>query len=303
MDIAKILNYAIGDVHILFRGRAHMRNNVAIQLAIDTYERVREICLPIFKLFGLTFFRYLRVFPDGTRVHLCSNPEWTDTFYKNQFYNVAWYDSTKLVAPRSIETLWDEKSQLNDNAVGIEARTHFAMYHGISIVRSRNGYYEIFDFATDQENVQINDIYLNNLNFFDRFFFYFRDQARLLIKDAIRNPIKIDSLMQSWNSQNCYFLQQKKMDQFLKETQIKHYILSVLGEDVSLTPREAECIYWGSLGKSAEETSVIVGSSKRTVEIHLDNVKQKLGLSKISQVIKLASDSGVIETFRLNLKD
>lgn len=274
-----------------------MKNNLAIQLAIETHEVVREICEPIFKLFELNFFRYLRVFPDGKRIHLCSNPHWTETFYTKQYYNIAWFDAVKLNQPKNIEAIWDKKAVREDNAVGIDARTHFDIHHGISIVRPGNGYYEIFDFAANQNNGQINNVYLTHLHFFERFFFYFREKAAFLIKDAEKEPIKIEHLFKT-----DYLLDKDNVSEFLKNTEIKHYTLSMLGKDVYLTPKETECVYWSVLGKSAVEISLIVNCSKRTVEIHLESVKQKLGLSKISQVIKLASDSGLIEAFRLNLK-
>jgi DNA-binding CsgD family transcriptional regulator len=46
---------------------------------------------------------------------------------------------------------------------------------------------------------------------------------------------------------------------------------------VALTGREAECLRWAALGKSAAETGNIVGISAATVRVHLKNAKRKLG--------------------------
>jgi len=43
-----------------------------------------------------------------------------------------------------------------------------------------------------------------------------------------------------------------------------------------LTQRECECINYLTIGKTAEEVSMILGISKRTVESHIDNIKIKL---------------------------
>lgn len=46
-----------------------------------------------------------------------------------------------------------------------------------------------------------------------------------------------------------------------------------------LSARELECLRWVSLGKTAWETSVIMGRSRRTVEFHLLNAVRKLSAS------------------------
>jgi DNA-binding CsgD family transcriptional regulator len=59
---------------------------------------------------------------------------------------------------------------------------------------------------------------------------------------------------------------------------------------VALTGREAECLRWMGLGKSAAETGKIVGISARTVRFHLKNAKQKLGANTpLEALVKLAS--------------
>jgi DNA-binding CsgD family transcriptional regulator len=270
--------------------------------AVCTYEQVAQLCEPIFNLFNLTFFRYLRVFPDGSRIHLCSNPTWTEHFYSKQYYKIAWFDANKIEYPKNIEIIWDEKAKREDNDVGIEARTYFNIYHGISIIRPGSGYYEVFDFATEKNNAKINDIYLNNLPLFERFFFYFRDRGNPLIQEAYNQRIKPLDLMKKWNPDVQNSNQKTdSVEKFLKQTQTKRYYINISNVDVYLTRKEVECIYWAVLGKSAEEIGMISGSSKRTTEIHLNNIKKKLMCSKISQVIKIVVDSGLLEAFKFNL--
>lgn len=61
-----------------------------------------------------------------------------------------------------------------------------------------------------------------------------------------------------------------------------------LGE-VTLSPREFECLEWSSRGKSAWEIGNILGISRRTAAFHLDNARAKLGVRTIRQaVVRLA---------------
>ncbi len=62
----------------------------------NSHEDVRKICEPIFQLLELTFFRYLRIYKDLSRIHLCTHPEWSDNFYSKGFYNIAWFDAVDI---------------------------------------------------------------------------------------------------------------------------------------------------------------------------------------------------------------
>ncbi|MGE3871340.1 MAG: LuxR family transcriptional regulator [Parvibaculaceae bacterium] len=56
---------------------------------------------------------------------------------------------------------------------------------------------------------------------------------------------------------------------------------------VTLSPREFECLEWAALGKSAWDTSRIIGVSRRTVTFHLQNAKLKLGVRTVQQAVAL----------------
>lgn len=49
------------------------------------------------------------------------------------------------------------------------------------------------------------------------------------------------------------------------------------GRPVTLTAREKECLYYLVSGKSAKQTAALLNVSPRTVEFHLENIKQKAG--------------------------
>jgi PAS domain S-box-containing protein len=50
-------------------------------------------------------------------------------------------------------------------------------------------------------------------------------------------------------------------------------------ETPAISDRERECLRWVSVGKTAWETAVILGLSRRTIEFHLNNAVRKLGAS------------------------
>ncbi|MFT3819822.1 MAG: autoinducer binding domain-containing protein [Rubrivivax sp.] len=66
------------------------------------------------------------------------------------------------------------------------------------------------------------------------------------------------------------------------------------GEKPQLTEREHEALLWAAQGKTAEETGLIIGLSKRGVEYHLHNVMRKLDAPNKIAAVKAAIDRGLI---------
>jgi len=61
-----------------------------------------------------------------------------------------------------------------------------------------------------------------------------------------------------------------------------------------LTGRERECLLWVSVGKTAWETSIILGLSPRTIEFHLKNAVRKLDASNKVHATTIAIRNGLL---------
>lgn len=62
----------------------------------------------------------------------------------------------------------------------------------------------------------------------------------------------------------------------------------VLAAAFGLTPREAEVLYWLTLGKTNRDISAILGLSARTVNKHLEQVFQKMGIDNRTSAAVMA---------------
>ncbi|PZQ62231.1 MAG: hypothetical protein DI570_11700 [Phenylobacterium zucineum] len=55
----------------------------------------------------------------------------------------------------------------------------------------------------------------------------------------------------------------------------------------TLSPRQLECLAWAEAGKSARDTGQILGISQRTVEKHLEQAYEVLGVrTRIQAVVR-----------------
>lgn len=60
-----------------------------------------------------------------------------------------------------------------------------------------------------------------------------------------------------------------------------------------LTPKESECLYWASAGKTTWEISHILACSPRTIDFHLLNARRKLGSISRQQAVGAATAGGL----------
>jgi LuxR family transcriptional activator of conjugal transfer of Ti plasmids len=63
---------------------------------------------------------------------------------------------------------------------------------------------------------------------------------------------------------------------------------------VELTPREAHCIAWASLGKTKAETAALLGIKEKTVRFYTESAFAKLGAVNITHAVRLAIENGLI---------
>ena len=64
---------------------------------------------------------------------------------------------------------------------------------------------------------------------------------------------------------------------------------------VDLSDREVEALTWVARGKTSAEIAQILGLSKRTVDFHIDNAREKLGAATRTQAVMKAADGGLNE--------
>lgn len=64
-----------------------------------------------------------------------------------------------------------------------------------------------------------------------------------------------------------------------------------------LTPREREILTWAAAGKSAWETSSILGISEATVITHLENTRRKLNVATTTQAVVVALQTGELQPY------
>ena len=64
--------------------------------------------------------------------------------------------------------------------------------------------------------------------------------------------------------------------------------------DVSLSPRQLECLRLAAAGKTSVEIGIILGISHRTVESYFEDCYRRLGVRGRTQAVARAKELGLI---------
>jgi LuxR family quorum-sensing system transcriptional regulator SolR len=253
-----------------------LKNNIAIESSID----LEHISQPLKKT-GIELFGYHRLYNDGTEIMLCNDAIWTAYYYNNKFTiengvleKVGLDKFEYIIWP----TEWPKCSMRKAKEI-----SHIS--HLMSLKLNSENYCEFFGFATKLNSIYCRNsinIFLNNIDVFKKFCLHFKKVASHILKICESNriiPVNADYLSQNR----------------LKNIRNKNYY--TLGNTI-FSDRELDCIKYLLMGKTMREISEKLFISPRTVETHLENIKNKLGCNKKSEAISKLLE---IDSIRLTL--
>lgn len=252
---------------------------------------IERICAPLIEYFQLGYFSFLRIYNDGTRAHLSMNPDVQEFFYKKFMiyandYQV--FNATHTYTRGYFR--WDEQI---DDKVHYDFQSYFWIGKGITLIDKQDDYVELFCFAGGCMNDPATRRFVNNLDLLDQFVNYFKQRAADLILQAEEQRILTPLIDHDWSP-----TLKRQLHSKIANPERQEFIsaISPEKEKINITFRERECIECLLQGLSSKEIGRKLEISPRTVERHLENIKLKFNCSKVTQILKKATD---LEIFKL----
>ena len=250
-------------------------------IAFTSSDDIRKMIKPLREKFGITYFGPSISYRDGHATTLITDPDVMIHWIVEQFS----LPGSNPAGPR-IPSGNYFVNYLDDIYPIPYRKALSEIFHVdnmLMIVESYEDRDEFFSFGTEPDNHKILNVYLNNLDVFKRFIASYKIQAAHLIKLAIkeRAPIPLSSSAIETNIRELVLPEYEK-ELLLNEVNPKKI---PIGHGLYLTAREIDCLLLCSQGKSAKEIAKTIAISNRTVEMHLENAKQKLGCNRKSQLL------------------
>ncbi len=258
-----------------------MMSDVKKELAWSYVKEVREICQPLFDTLNINYFDYSRFYPDNKAFGLFTDPDYVNFFRNHETYKSG---PKNILLPG--KHLW--LSYIDAQFLS-EAREYFHHDHGLTILTEYPQYHEVCNFATSTQNKKILDIYLNNTDFIHRFIGYFKDKANHIIRRCLERPVIVASETEPKQ------IHDDQLDQVMHELFLNRtYHADLAGQLLKVSQREAQCISGILKGKTNKVIASELGLSPRTIEAHLDRVKDKMQACSKIELIKKIHNQDII---------
>lgn len=263
-------------------------NEMVYKYTIRPSNKIKRICEPLRRTFGIKHFWYSRTTSDGDYFSVASNPEMHDYYHstKQHLYSPFFHDPRSIkpgfYSYRNIkDPNFQESLNLCASKVNVELGACIVLKNKDELIR--------FGYATNPENsLAFNDLVTDNLNLLKKFNNYFLKETKDLLKaiddDLVHLPAEMGVAYKilppgvkptiSLN-EKCAFLEKLG---FWKYEKIKR-----------LTPRETDCLIQIKDNLSATKIALHLGISPRSVEKYLENIKNKLDCYSRSELIKIAN--------------
>lgn len=256
---------------------ASLQFNESCALVVDS------LCEPLFNNFAISHFGCIRILENGQILRIANNANWTRAYFQHEFYNDLDMYSMKNVPMNEQRSMLLIGAPYNKHCKMLSS--DFNLWNFMLIYERFPTYGDFWFFGTHCNNVQIANFYINNFNILQHFILYFKIKASHLfdLNDSSKLiTTKIRPLEE--RAPNTSYI-----NEFInKISHHKHY-LSGRDHEKPLSTREAECLFHLSQGRTMKEIAELIHLSPRTIETHIDNIKNKMGCYTKGELISMFS--------------
>lgn len=227
----------------------HFNSNNVSNLFLDVVKPIKDL---VFK----KDIYYSRIYKDGSIHTISTNKEWINNWlcYFDNFSNTFFQNKIKK-AISSISSVYGAWSYTRQDHL-LEFNHHYQIDQGFDIYKRQKDYVEMWAFSGNAEVPLFHDFCINNIH-------------------------KLEEITAEYTK----LLEKRKDLFFAKKAQVSLDIASSFDE-VLLTTREVECARLIIIGRTTKEIARDLNISPKTVEVYINNIKQKTGCNYKHDLIK-----------------
>ncbi len=263
-------------------------NNIMINDTLQYYEKVShsiiDFCKPLNDCLGIKLFTYFKVYKDSRYMFLSNDLNLTKDFICNARYGKVYYRDYLDTKTNYEAILWPKKPEIEE----MELVCRHGYWNGMMLWQHHSDGIEGYAFLSDRDNHEINEFFVKNSLILEKFSDHFKTKfGDNIIKEGEKYLKKFED--------GCEFsLPVRKIENnnqniqaFLTAIGIDNCSFKINGEMVKLTPRELQCLELISNGLSLKMVGKRLSLSPRTVEVHINNIKQKTGYNYKYDLMRL----------------
>jgi DNA-binding CsgD family transcriptional regulator len=259
-----------------------IENNPSITFTRD----VRDICAPLFKHTDINYFCYCRYYPDKSYIALSSDPAWVKHFYYTQYASAGYQG--KAIRPgiyfsQNINHMGCSQEMIHDMISNFKLHNIFVSLHF-------KEYCEMMIYCMRKVTYDSINFYLKNIDLINNFSHFFTEKADTLITQASMSRIIIPQKFEDTFSikkvsfDDKYAQRIKNLQHDFKNSKLDY---SDLYKSMYpfLTNQEINCLELMMRGKTSKMMGKLLNISHRTVETHVEHIKNKLNIQSKPELI------------------
>ncbi|MDF1797453.1 MAG: helix-turn-helix transcriptional regulator [Coxiellaceae bacterium] len=249
---------------------------------------INAICQPMMKHFAVDYVCYSRVYRDSSEVSLTTHPQWLEYYLNHQLYS-------ENPLEKSIEnytdgfTFWSKESDGSYLSNMIEQQLQISQAFIIIKPNLLAGYCDFYYFGSKHNNTFFKQNCVTNTDLFSRFIDHFgyhtTDILNSVEKKRIIIPNKFESNV-STDDHMVFYPTHVNRQQFMTDLMQDGLALNLNNLLFKLTKRETQMAHLLVSGMCARQIAESCHISRRTVETHIINIKEKLHVRKKSDLVR-----------------
>jgi len=244
---------------------------------------IKKSCRDLLECLNLNHFYYTKITDSGFFSTIDSHPDWHQYYTEKKLYLKTPYFCCPNLLDSGFQMFKDVKSE-NYSEVYNAGKEKFEFRLTLQLIEKSPDGVGIFGFSSNFSNEIQMSLFVNELPLIRLFSKKFCEQNPFLISKMEDNQIDIASIIGP-----AFY---DKPDSFTPTSHSKRAVLEKIGVQFAdpLTLREIEVIRLLLQGYSAGKIASRVFLSKRTVEHHVERVKEKLGCDSKAELIQKARE-------------
>lgn len=239
---------------------------------------MRDICQCLQNL-GIYHFSHISIYSDDSFSVLTSYPEFSELYVKSKFYKIALAGSYHQYQPGYILT-----NSISNQTIFKALAESTGFGNGLVITKKSQEKCDFFHFYAKVENKAIELLYLNQIDFFEKFINYYCSTAETIIAEANNNRFVYPISAIETTEFSITNRQITDVNHILSELNLanKNADLTTI---VPLTHKEQQALHLLLQGYTSKEIAKMLHRSPRTIEKHIAQLRKKYCVQSIPKLI------------------
>lgn len=272
-----------------------LKYNPIIKFNHEIQKKVSELCKPIQQYLQVDFFAYRCIYTDRTVLFVCNDKKFLERRFEHPIIvpRVIPDEIINLPLSKFKAFLWNNNSQTD---IGYQLLITNGYSNGLSLYRKDINFIESFHFS-DSQNQITSPFYINNIELFEKFAVYFKQNIDTFIEQDKSMLAQVDFVKAPNPQVENQIL--NNISHFKNIVDLKKVRVQHMGRTFYLTKRELDCLYLLHKGYGFKAIGKKLDLSDRTVEYYINKVKEKSKCVYKTDLIEMLELTPLIDLYEL----